>query len=279
MSTQNKTIIAWTFIIAVIIVGGSYYWGGSTIIADSSPPSIIEAATTSGDLVYGSGSPKVILLFTENVGVQSASAELYNVGTLGLLGSLVEKLTLTQTAKTGTQYQYDGRFTKILEANREYYIVYKVTDTAGHSDTYGKDTLGRGTVKIKLVQVEAKVSVNGIEVKSTSDKIYVDTLTLFFEVEVTTGAQNIDKIYATVNTVRVDFTKSGTKWVATYQLPGDGSYTLFVKMVDTGGSQTMLASFSIELGIENRTPLIIGTLGALLIGIIWFSVDQKKGIR
>jgi len=278
MNKQNKTIIAWTIIIAALIAGGSYYWGGSTIIADSTPPSIIEAATTSGDLAYGTGSPKVILVFTENVGVQSATATLYNVGTLGTLGSLVEELVLTQTTKTGTQYQYDGRFIKTLEANKEYYLVYKVTDTAGHSDTYGKDTLGRGTVKIKLVQVEATVYVNGIEVKSTSDKIYVDSLSLFFEAEVTTGAANIESVYATINTVRVDFTQSGSKWVATYQLPGDGSYTLFVKMVDTGGSSTMLASFSIELGTEQRVPLILGTLGALVLAVIWFSMDQKKGV-
>jgi hypothetical protein len=277
MNNQTKTIIAWTLIIAVIIVGGGYYWGSSTIIADSSPPIILESVTTGGDLAYGTGSPKVTLVFTENVGVQSATATLYNVGSLGILGSKIEEITLTQTAKTGTQHQYDGRFTKTLEANREYYIVYRVTDTAGHSDTYGKDTLGRGTVKIKLVQVEATIKVNGIEVKSTSDKIIVDSLTLFFEAEVTTGAQNIDSIYATINTVRVDFTQSGTKYVATYMLPGDGSYTLYVKLLDTGGGQTMLASFSIQLGSEQRTPLIIGTLGALLAGIIWFTMDQNNG--
>ena len=115
MNNQTKTIIAWTLIIAVIIVGGSYYWGSSTIIADSSPPIILESVTTGGDLAYGTGNPKVTLVFTENVGVQSATATLYNVGSLGLLGSKIEEITLTQTAKTGTQYQYDGRFTKTLE--------------------------------------------------------------------------------------------------------------------------------------------------------------------
>jgi hypothetical protein len=276
MNSDQKTSIAIAIIILAVILGAGYHWGNTTVIADSSPPNIIEAATTSGDIVYGTGKPKVILVFTENVGVQSATATLYNVGALGMLGSKIEELSLTQVAKNGDQYQYDGRFLTVLEANREYYIVYKVTDTAGHSDTYGKDSLGRGTVKIKLVQVEATVYVNGIEVKQTSDKIYVDTLTLFMEAQVTTGATNVQTIYATVNTQRADFTQSGTKWVATYQLPGDGSYTLFVKMVDTGGSSTMLASFSIELGTEQRVPLILGTLGALVLAVIWFSMDQRK---
>jgi len=84
-------------------------------------------------------------------------------------------------------------------------------------------------------------------------------------------------VYATINTQRVDFTQSGTKWVATYKLPGDGSYTLYVKMVDTSGSSTILASFSIELGREQRTPLLIATLAALTIAIIWFSTDRPLG--
>jgi len=278
LSKDAKTALAITVIFISVILGYGYHWGSATVIADSTPPSIIEAATTSGDIVYGSGKPKVILVFTENVGVQSATATLYNMGSFNRLGSKIEELALTETARNGDQYQYDGRFTTVLEANHEYFIVYRVTDTAGHTDTYGKDTLGRGTVKIKLVQVEAKVSVNGIEVKSTSDKIYVDTLTLFMEAEVTTGATNVQSIYATINGgTRVDFTQSGTKWVATYTLPEDGSYTLYVKMTDTGGSSTMLASFSIELGTQQRTPLILGTLGALLVAIIWYNMDQKNG--
>ncbi len=278
LSKDAKTALAITVIFIAAILGYGYHWGSTTVIADSTPPSIIEAATTSGDIVYGSGKPKVILVFTENVGVQSATATLYNIGSFNRLGSKIEELALTETAKNGDQYQYDGRFTTVLEANHEYFIVYRVTDTAGHTDTYGKDTLGRGTVKIKLVQVEATVSVNGIEVKSTSDKIYVDTLTLFMEAEVTTGATNVQSIYATINGgTRVDFTQSGTKWVATYTLPEDGSYTLYVKMTDTSGSSTMLASFSIELGTQQRTPLILGTLGALLVAIIWYNMDQKHG--
>jgi len=277
MNRDQKTALSFSIIILATIFGYGYHWNNTTIIADSTPPKIIESATTSGDLAYGSGKPKVTLVFTENVGVQSATATIYKVGSFNLLGSKVEEITLTETSKNGDQYQYDGRFTVTLEANKEYFIVYRVTDTAGHSDALGKDSLGRGTVKIKLVQVEATVSVNGIEVKHTSDKIYVDTLTLFLEAEITTGAANVQNIYATINTEQVYFTQSGTKWVSTYQLPGDGAYTLYVKMTDTGGGSTMLASFSIELGREQRTPIILATLGALTLAIIWYSLPPDKG--
>ena len=277
MNRDQKTALAFSTILLALILGYGYHWNNTTIIADSTPPKIIESATTSGDLAYGSGKLKVILLFTENLGIQKATATLYNVASFNTLGQKIEEIQLTQAYKTGDQYQYEGRFTKTLEPNKEYFIIYKVTDTAGHSDTLGKDTLGRGTHKIRLIQVEATVHINGIEVRHASDKIYVDTLNLFIETTVTTGAQNIQTVYATINTQRVDFTQSGTKWITTYQLPGDGSYTLYVKMVDTTGSSTILASFSIELGKEQRTPIILATLGALTLAIIWYSLPPRKG--
>lgn len=276
ISKDTKTALAIAIIVLSALMGAGYHWTNTTIIADSSPPNIIEAATTSGDIVYGSGKPKVILVFTENVGVQSVTATLYNVGTLSTLGSKVEEITLTQAAKSGTQYQYEGRSTTTLEANKEYFIVYRVTDTAGHTDTYGKDSLGRGTARIKLVQVEATVYVNGIEVKSTSDKIIVNNLVIFMEAEVTTGTQNVDRVYATINSETVDFTQSGTKWVATYTLPEDGTYTLYVKLVDTGGTQTMLASFNISTGQQLDTRTIVGAVLVLLAGIVWYTVDKEK---
>lgn len=271
MNRDQKTTLAFSIIILAFILGYGYHWNNTTIIADSSPPNIIESASTSGNLAYGSGKPKVILLFTENLGVQTAKATIYNVASFNTLGQKIEEITLTQTNHNGDQYQYDGRFTKTLEPNKEYFIVYRVTDTSGHSDTIGKDTLGRGNLKIKLVQIQATVYVNGIEVKHTSDKIYVDTLNLFIETTVTTGASNIETIYATINTQRVDFTQSGTKWVTTYTLPEDGSYALYIKLIDTSGSSTILASFSIELGNEQRTPIILATLAALILAIIWFN--------
>lgn len=276
ISQKTTTTIALTLIAAAIITGGSYYWGTTTIIADSTPPHIIEAAATSGDLVYGTGHPKVTLVFTENVGVQTATATLYEIRPLNILGTKIEEITLTETTKNNNQYQYNGRFTKTLEANKEYFIVYQVTDTAGHHDTYGKDSLGRGTVRIKLVQVEATITVNGVQVKHTSDKIYVDNLNLFIEATITTGTNNIETIYATINTQRVDFTQSGTKYIATYKLPGDGSYTLYIKMIDTSGSQTMLASFSIELDTPQRTPIIILTLATIAATAIYLNTTEGK---
>ena len=274
MNKDQKTTLAFSIIALALILGYSYHWNNTTIIADASPPHIIESATTSGDLVYGSGKPKVMLLFTENLGVQTATATIYNVASFNTLGQKIEEITLTQTNHNGEQYQFEGRFTKTLEPNKEYFIIYKVTDTSGHSDTIGKDTLGRGNLKIKLVQIQAKIYVNGIEIKHTSDKIYVDTHNLFIETTVTTGAPNIETVYATINTQRIDFTQSGSKWITTYKLPGDGQYTLYVKIQDTTGSSTILASFSIELGKQQRTPIILATLGALILAIIWFNKPQ-----
>lgn len=277
LNNESRTIIAVTLIILAALLGAGYHWGSVQIIADSTPPTINTAYCTSGDLVYGSGKPKLTMLFTENVGVQSATATVYNVGTLGTLGDMIEEVTLTETAVNGDQYQYDGRTTKTLEANKEYFVVYQVTDTAGHTDTYGKDALGRGTVKIRLVQVEATCYINDIEVRNTYDQIHIDTLDLAFRVEIHTGsADDIDTIYAVIGTEKVDFMRSGTEWVGFYTLPEDGSYSVMVNLVDQGGAKTRLASFNITLGTRYQTPIVVGTLTVLLVGIIWYGLDQPK---
>jgi len=273
MNPRVLRTAAWTFIILSVVLGGAYFWGTSTIIADSTPPQIVEAATTSGAIAYFTGKPTVIMVVTENIGMQEATAEIFNIGLLGVRGSLVQKVTMTLDSRTGTNYQYKGAFTTVLDANKEYIIVYTATDTAGHKDTY--------ETKIKMVAVEGKVTVNGIEVKNTYDKIYVNTLDLSIQVTMTAGAAQVKEIKGTVNTVALTFQRgyNSDNWYATYKLPGDGSYTFFLKVVDQAGGEVMLASFGVELGTEQRWPLIIGTLGVLGVAAVYFSLKPEPKPR
>jgi len=255
-----------------LLLGVGGYWSLTTIIADCSPPVILEEATTSGDTAYISGKPHLVLIFEENVGVQSATAEIREVGLLGTVGSLVEEVALEETSHTGTNYQYEGKPDTPLARNKEYWVIYRVVDTAGNSDTY--------KAKIKLVDVTAEVYVNGRRVEHTYDKIVINTLTLNLEARVTSGAAGVARIHATIthngetNTLEFANTGPGT-WTATYKLPEDGVYTLYVKLVDTGGGETMLASFTIQLGAQYRAPLVYGTLGMLGLATLYYMTKPQ----
>ncbi|MFH2111685.1 MAG: hypothetical protein ABIJ47_10560 [Candidatus Bathyarchaeota archaeon] len=272
MNRQTQTTLAWGLIIMAFILGGAYFWGSSTIIADTTPPVIDEAASTSGGIAYGTGKPTVFLFVTENLGMQQATAEIFNVGLLGIRGSLVQKCTMGEASKSGTTYKYVGAFTVSLDPNKEYIILYTATDTAGHKDTY--------EAKIKLVNLAGEVLVNGVKVKGPGDTIYVTSLSLEFKVVVTQGAGNVDKIYCVVGADTINFAKSYDgygieQWTGTYTLPKDGTYEFVVIVRDTGGSNTQLASFGIVLGTEMRWPLIVGTLGVLGVAAIYFSMEPK----
>ena len=272
MNKQTQRTLAWGLIILAVILGGSYFWGTSTIVADTTPPVIDEAATTSGAIAYGTGKPTVVLFVTENLGMQQATAEIFNIGLLGMRGSLVQKCTMAQASKSGTTYKYIGAFTVTLEANKEYYILYTATDTAGHKDTYEP--------KIKLVNLEAQVHVNGIKVAGPGSTIYVTSLKLEFKVVVTQGAGSVDKIYCVVGEDTVDFKKSYDgygieQYTGTYTLPKDGTYEFVVIVKDTGGTNTQVASFGVVLGTEQRWPLIIGTLGVLGVAAVYFSMEPQ----
>ena len=266
MSLRDLT--PWAVVLVVALLGGTWYWGTSTIIADATPPEIDELATTHGDLGYFTGKPKVLCVFTENIGVQEVTAKLYDTGLLGTKGSLLEEITLTKDTEKDGRYQYSGKFTKTLEANKDYYVKYTVTDTAGNTDTW--------EAKIRLVQVEAEVYVNGKLVEHTWSKVYVTSLDLEIRATFPTGADQVYDVYATINSERVDFTKNYQgDWIGRYTLPGDGSYTLYVKVVDTSGGETVVASFGIVLGTEQRTPLIIGTLGVLMVVTLYFMARRR----
>ena len=272
MNNQNLRTAAWTLIIISGLLFGGYFWGTSTIVADTSPPVIDEAASTSGAIAYGTGKPTVILFVEENLGMQLATAEIFNIGLLGTRGSLVQKCTMGEASKSGTTYKYLGAFTVTLDPNKEYIIFYTATDSAGHKDTY--------EARIKLVNLEGEVHVNGVKVKGPGDTIYVTSLSLEFKVVITQGAGSVDKIYCVVGADTINFAKSYDgygieQWTGTYTLPGDGKYEFVVIVRDTGGTNTQLASFGVVLGTEMRLPLIIGTLGVLGVAAIYFSMEPQ----
>jgi len=272
MSLTLRDLTPWAVVLVVALLGGTWYWGTSTIIADSTPPQIDELATTHGALGYFTGQPKVLCVFTENIGVQSVKAQLYTVGLLGTKGSLLEEITLTKDTEEDGRYQYSGRFTETLEPNKDYWVKYTVTDTAGQTDTW--------ETKIRLVQVEAEVYVNGKKVEYTWSKVYVTSLDLEIVVKFPTGASQVADVYATINSQKVTFVKNYVgEWVGRYTLPGDGSYTLYVKVVDTAGGESIVASFGLVLGTEQRTPLIIGTLGVLGVATVYMATKNKPKTR
>ena len=272
MKAKTQTILACGIIILAFILGGSYYWGTSTIIADTTPPVIDEAASTSGAISYGTGKPTVNLFVVENLGIQQATAEIFNIGLLGTRGSLVQKCTMAQASKSGTTYKYVGAFTVSLDPNKEYILLYTASDTAGNKDTY--------EARIKLVNLEGEVHVNGVKVTGPGATIYVTSLKLEFKVVVTQGAGSVDKIYTVVGDDTVNFAKSFDgygieQWTGTYTLPKDGSYEFVVIVRDTGSTNTQLASFGVELGTEQRWPIIIGTLGVLGVAAAYFTLQPQ----
>jgi len=272
VSMSLRDLTPWAVVLVVALLGGTWYWGTSTIIADATPPEIDELATTHGDLGYFTGQPKVLCVFTENIGVQEVKAKLYDTGLLGGKGNLLEEITLTKDTEKDGRYQYSGKFTKTLTANKYYWVKYTVSDTAGNTDTW--------EAKIRLVQVEAEVYVNGRQVEHTWSKVYVTSLDLEIRVTFPTGADQVSNVYATINSQRVDFSKNYQgDWIGEYTLPGDGSYTLYVKVVDTAGDETVVASFGIVLGTQQRVPLIVGTLGVLGVATVYMANKKPKTRR
>jgi len=256
------------------MIGGAYYWGVSTIIADTTPPEIDEAASTHGAVAYGSGKLEVVMFVEENLGVQEATVELYHVGLLGTRGTKIQKCTMGQAKKSGTTYKYIGAFSVTLDMNKEYILLYTATDTAGHKDTY--------ETRITLVSLEAIVYVNDIKVEGPGSTVYVTSLKLTFKVVVTQGAGSLDKIYCVVGEETIDnFVKSHDgygieQWTGTYTLSGDGSYEFVVIVRDMGGTNTQLASFSVELGGRYQTELIIGVFAVLVLASLVF-LSKKSG--
>lgn len=276
-------------IIASLTLGGAYYWGTTTIVADTTPPVINEAASTSGAIAYGTGKPTVLLFVDEGLGIESATAELkHSTG----FQTRIELIDLDFIKKMDSDtYKYKGTFTKQLEQNTKYTLIYEVHDQADHSDKW--------ITTLETVNLDGVVYVNGIEVKNPGDTIYVTTLQLTIAVELT-QSDSVSSIYGVVNGVQLTFTQgdptdpndpnynpdypqvswlasiAADAWYAEYLLPGDGSYSFMVLVTDTAGVDTQLASFTIELGGQYQTELIIGVF-AILVLVGLFFLSKKSG--
>lgn len=96
-----------------------------------------------------------------------------------------------------------------------------------------------------VVDIDGVVKVNGVEV-SSGDTIYISSLELTIEVEITQGIDSVSSVYARINEETVTFAHMISGWVIDYTLPQDGSYTLEVQVQDTGGGDTKIASFTIS---------------------------------
>jgi len=294
MRRQYIQFAALVLILASLATGGVYYWGTSTIVADTSPPVINEQASTHGKVAYGTGKPTVLLFVDENLGMMSATAELKTPGGfLGLGSTTVEKLTLTLDQKMDSDtYKYRGAFTKQLDQNVGYTLIYQVFDHADRGDTW--------TTTLETVNLAGVVYVNDVKVEGASDTIYVKTLALSFVVKITQGGESVSSVYATVNGQRLNFVKatspipgSGTSgsndaasvtvaigdYTAAYTLPKDGKYSFTVQILDAAGGDTQLASFNIQLGTQYQLPLLVGVLGLLAAGGLYFYLKKPEKRR
>ena len=267
---SKRVYLALFLIVGSILVGGLSQWGTSTIHADLTDPAINHAATTSGPMAYGDGYLSLLMFVDENQGIELASVEVRTTGGLWGIGSkLVESLDMDLDRKMDSDtYKFKATLSEQLEQNTEYTVIYRVYDHADRGDTW--------TTSIETVSLDGTVTINGVEVLGPEDHIYVKTLELGLEVEVTQGADSVERVYCLINGLTVEFNKmpSGV-YAAGYTLPEDGTYTFMVYLVDTVGTGSLLASFSIELGSQYQIPLVVISFGAIAAGGLYFYFERQ----
>ena len=92
--------------------------------------------------------------------------------------------------------------------------------------------------------MKAEVYVNDVKV-APGDTVTVDTLSLSLRVAFTQDLGSVQQLYGFVDDQRLIFSVGTTpgEYVAIHRLPGDGSYDVYVRVLDTAGRDTLLASF------------------------------------
>lgn len=274
MKKKTLQAIALLLILGSVLGAGAYYWGTSTIVADTSPPVIKEQASTSGAIAYGSGKPTLLLFVSENLGIESAEVEIKTMGGwLGVGSETVETLTMEYVSKTtSTTYKYRAKLTKQLEQNTEYQVIYRVYDQADHGDTW--------TTTIETVNLDGIVRVNGIEVQGPDDKIYVKSLELGIQVEITQGENTVNRIYGRVNGQELDFSQTPSDiWISSYTLPEEGSYSFLIQVLDTSGTDTQLASFNVQLGSSYQREILIVLAIGLAVALGYGYMKQREDAK
>ncbi len=275
---MNKNRLIVPALIVLVLLGGSYAWHAATIIADETPPVIDEVTTTHGDVSYGTGQLTVSAYVNEAIGMDRVVVTLRRG--LPPTGTLLQRLTLGLVQKLDSEtYHYRGTFTATLNKEQTYNLFYTATDEAGHRDEF--------MATVRLLNIDGYVTVNGIRIEDTDDTIVLKTLDLEFKVFITAGADTVQSILCMVGGAQVaDFEKKGNLitgfyWYATYRLPSDGTYPFTLQVLDTAGNDIQLASFTIDIGKNYSTIMIIAAVGILgIIGLSgYLSKDKKTPVK
>jgi hypothetical protein len=245
----------------------------STIYADESPPEIKLAASTHGKIAYPPNGRPVFLCFVEeNMDMGSVTAEVKTPGGfLGIGSETVDKITLSYDSKTGEIYKYKGVLTKSLSENIEYKLIYIATNKPGAND--------KAETTLELVEISAKVKVNGKEIMSPSQTIYLTELTMFIEVEILQGESSIDNLALHLNGDKLQAfeANSGDKWITTYLLPEDGRYSFTVEALATGGQSIQLASWGVTSGSTLDPNVLIGAgIGIVVVSALLIYTKKRE---
>ena len=255
----------------IIFVGGVLSvnaWRSTVIIADTTPPRIDRDKTTHGYMAYQN--PVTLkCVVHENVEMDYVEATVYSP--VGFPPSTT--VTFTLLSHSGDTYVYTGEFSADLGYDQNYEIVYVAVDKAGHTDTFS-------TTLMLTDQIRGYVTINGQQV-GQNDKIVVKSLRLDIRVYITTGA--VESVYGQIDGTALNFEDKGGYWQKIYQLPGDGTYELIVKVKDKTGAETRLASFTIEIRGQQQTvrwtfvAAVVAVFGA--IGAVTYMKRREKGAR
>jgi len=243
----------------------------STIYADESPPEINTVASTHGKIAYPPyGRPVLLCFITENMDMDTVTAEVKTPGGfLGIGSETVDKITLSFDSKAGDSYKYKGTLTESLSENIEYTLIYFATNKAGAEDS--EHTI------LELVEITGRVKVNGKEISSPSQTIYLSDLTLFIEVEVLQGESSIEHLALHLNGERLQSFEAaaGGRWVTTYELPTDGRYSFTVEALAVGGQSIQMASFGVTSGSSLDSNVLVGA-GIGVVVVIALLIYTKR---
>ncbi len=248
----------------------------STIYADGTPPVIKLSASTHGKIAYPPNGRPVFLCFVEeNMGMDSVTAEVKTPGGfLGIGSETVDKITLSYDSKNGDIYKYKGTLSTSLSENIEYMLIYIATNKPGAID--------KDETILELIEISGRVKVNGKEITSPSQTIYLTELTMFIEVEILQGEGSIEHLALHLNGEKLQAFKaaSGDKWITTYLLPEDGRYSFTVEALASGGQSIQLASWGVTSGSTLDPNVLIGAgIGIVAVSALLIYTRKREAAK
>jgi len=162
-------------------------------------------------------------------------------------------------SKNGDTYKDRAELPDTLELNKKYQLVYTATDKVGRQDTY--------KAELTIIELEGTVWVNGVEVKTPDQTIWLQTHTIAIEAEINQDPEDINRVQLLLDGTEVEvleYRYSSKDYFASYQLPADGKYELLVQVLAVGGDSIRLASFNIDLSSGGNPVLLAGAAAAVL---------------